>query len=150
MGALWGQYLERGNRHARFTARVCATASAAKIPWFVENPPARSRGTAYWQAKAHHATLFDQPCMRALVAAWPTAHVNFAQCEFGSPFQKQTTVLASGDAAASLVLLRRPCTHASHEATALGEDSARAAVYPPALNWAFADVIERTCFGQGE
>ena len=146
----WGQYLERGNRHARFTARVCATASAAKIPWFVENPPARSHGSAYWRAKAHHATLFDQPCMRALVAAWPTAHVNFAQCEFGSPFQKLTTVLASGGAAASLVLLRRQCTHTSHTSTALGDDSARAAVYPPALNSAFADVIERACFGQGE
>ena len=146
----WGQYLERGNRHARFTARVCATASAAKIPWFVENPPARSHGSAYWRAKAHHATLFDQPCIRALVAAWPTAHVNFAQCEFGSPFQKLTTVLASGGAAASLVLLRRQCTHTSHTSTALGDDSARAAVYPPALNSAFADVIERACFGQGE
>ena len=146
----WGQYLERGNRHARFTARVCATASAAKIPWFVENPPARSHGSAYWRAKAHHATLFDQPCIRALVAAWPTAHVNFAQCEFGSPFQKLTTVLASGGAAASLVLLRRQCTHTSHASTALGDDSARAAVYPPALNSAFADVIERACFGQGE
>ena len=146
----WGQYLERGNRHARFTARVCATASAAKIPWFVENPPARSHGSAYWRAKAQHATLFDQPCMRALVAAWPTAHVNFAQCEFGSPFQKLTTVLASGGAAASLVLLRRQCTHTSHTSTALGDDSARAAVYPPALNSAFADVIERACFGQGE
>ena len=146
----WGQYLERGNRHARFTARVCATASAAKIPWFVENPPARSHGSAYWREKAHHATLFDQPCIRALVAAWPTAHVNFAQCEFGSPFQKLTTVLASGGAAASLVLLRRQCTHTSHTSTALGDDSARAAVYPPALNSAFADVIERACFGQGE
>ena len=95
--------------------------------------------------------LFDQPCMRALVDAWPTAEVTFAQCEFGSSFQKQTAVLASGGAAEALVqLLRRQCTHTLHEAAALGEDSARAAVYPPALNAAFADVIERTCFGQGE
>ena len=33
---------------------------------------------------------------------------------------------------------------------ALGNSAVRAAVYPPALNSAFADVIERACFGQGE
>ena len=33
---------------------------------------------------------------------------------------------------------------------ALGSSAVRAAVYPPALNSAFADVIERACFGQGE
>ena len=32
----------------------------------------------------------------------------------------------------------------------VGEDSARAAVCPPSLNSAFADVIERACFGRGE
>ena len=30
------------------------------------------------------------------------------------------------------------------------EDSARAAVCPPSLHSAFADVIGRACFGQGE
>ena len=111
----------------------------------VENPPTRSAGPAFWASKADHATLWDQPCMRRLVQDVPTSKVTFAQCAFGSPFQKLTTVLASGHAEPALAILRRTCTHATHAETALGEASARSARYPPALNVALADVIEEVC-----
>ena len=113
--------------------------------WMIENPPTRSQGPAYWASKADHATLWDQPCMRRLVRDVPTSKVTFAQCAFGSPFQKLTTVMASGHAAPALAILRRTCTHTTHAETALGEASARSARYPPALNVALADVIEEVC-----
>ena len=71
--------------------------------------------------------------------AVPTSKVAFAQCAFGSPFQKLTTVMASGHAASAVAILRRTCTHETHAETALGDASARSARYPPALNVALAD-----------
>ena len=111
----------------------------------VENPPARSRGAAYWASKANHATLWDQPCMRRLVQDVPTSKVTFAQCAFGSPFQRLATVMASGHAAPILAILRRTCTHTTHAEMALGEASAKSARYPTALNMALANVIEEAC-----
>ena len=94
---------------------LCAAAAKAGKMFMVENPPSAVAGAcAYWASKADHATLWDQPCMRRLVQDVPTSKVTFAQCAFGSPFQKLTTILASGHAAPALALLRRTCTHTTH------------------------------------
>ena len=148
----WRPHPGGGNSHAQFTAAVCATAAQVRTTrvktgtlFMVAHPPVRSRGTEYCASEANHATLWDQPCMCRLVQDVPTSTVTFDQGAFGSPFQKLTTVMASGRAAPVLAVLRRACTHTTHTEMALDKASPKSARYPTALNMALANVIEEVC-----
>ena len=76
--------------------------------------------------------------------ATSTAEAYLAQCNYGSPFQKYTLILASGSAARALVRhLSAPiCSCAGHAEHAIGARAALSAAYPPRLCLAIAEFIE--------
>ena len=140
----WGPYLTKHNGLIAFSADVCRAAELARCLWLVENPAARREGVAAWPEKADRVSLFDMPAFPALTTDVETCSTTFAQCRFGSPFQKYTTLLAPLRARASLLatLAPPPCTCAAHAEHAIGVRAAAAAAYPPAMCDALADFIE--------
>ncbi len=82
------------------------------------------------------------PCMRRLRETTGAAELTFAQCAFGAPTQKWTTVWCSSSMQVPLDTLReRGCTHGrtAHPQVAYGRDAhgrslaAAAAAYPREL-----------------
>ena len=144
MRGSWGAYLDRHNALIDFTAKVCRACHAVRIPWLVENPSTRSKGVAFWPAKADRVTLWDMPAITALCDDVPTARTTFPQCAFGLPFQKYTTLLGSANMASAFDahLPSTACTCRTHAEVAVGQRAARAAAYPRAMCQAIADAIE--------
>ena len=119
------------------------------MAWFVENPASRDSGVARWDAMAHRCLMWQMPSMVALADGHGAKEVTFAQCQFDSPYQKYTTLLACEAAVplARRALAHAVCTCKSHAKVAKGRDefgdslSAPAAEYPARLCEAFAQLL---------
>jgi len=117
-----------------------------------ENPIDRGDPTlAYLGAYSEpdHFPLWLEPTMRRLQDITDAQQLHLAQCYFGSPFQKLTTLLASPGAAALLApgLARAVCLHERHESVARGYDAAggsnsiKAAAYPAGMHEFLTDAL---------
>ena len=145
----WASYLRKHNGLVQFTADVCVAAESAGVAWFVENPASRDSGVARWDAMAHRCLMWHMPSMVALADEHGAKEVTFAQCQFDSPYQKYTTLLACEAAVplARRALAHAVCTCKSHAKVAKGRDefgdslSAPAAEYPARLCDAFAQLL---------
>ena len=142
--AEWRRYLLKHNLIAAFTFALADVAEEAGAMVIIENPAARSgppigAAAAYWHSKRDHGSMWHTGVARRT----PRPAFTFAQCAFGAPVQKWTTIVASPAMAASLAgLHRRGCQHGAqrHPQQAHGRDEAgnaraeRAAAYPRAMN----------------
>ena len=74
----------------------------------------------------------------------PTAETTLAQCNYGSPFQKYTLMLAPRFAARALAqhLSAPTCSCTTHAERAIGARAAMSAAYPPRMCGAIADFID--------
>ena len=140
----WRRYLDKHNLITAFTFALADAAEAGGAMVMIENPAARSgppvgEAAAYWHSKRDHGSMWHTAAARRV----PRPAFTFAQCAFGAPVQKWTSVVASPDMAASLVGLgRRACQHGAqrHPQQAHGRDAdgsaraERAAAYPRAMN----------------
>ena len=97
-----------------------------------------------WPLKANRVHLWDMPEFVRLKRDIPTAEATLAQCNFGSPFQKCTLMLAPLSAARALAqYLSAPiCTCSAHAEHAIGARAALSAAYPPRMCHAIADFFE--------
>ena len=135
--------LDAANQLVAFTAEAITAADAAGADWMLENPADHGEpGTRwYWPNKAEHASLWDMPSIKSVIAATSAVRRTFAMCAFGAPYQKYTTILFGGRLAQlSAPLDSRVCIHTSthkvrlNTVDAQGNHTARlAAAYPAAL-----------------
>ncbi|KAL3897027.1 MAG: hypothetical protein SGPRY_013139, partial [Prymnesium sp.] len=89
------------------------------------------------------------PDIRQLADQSEPSWITVPMCASKSEFQKWTTLMAAGPAAANLLALNGlPCTHAAHAATAEGEDergvplSVRAGEYPTLFSATVAALLD--------
>ena len=152
--ANWRRYLTKHNLLAEFTALVIATCVRVGVEWMLENPPDRGdkASPAFWRRFRDHAPLWLQPSIRDALLLAGAELFTFAQCNFGSPFQKYTSIAVSTGTAEQARAAFEPaarCTHAGeeHAEVAYGKDvrgeskAARSAAYPRALNVALAHLL---------
>ena len=118
----------------------------------LENPSDRGDrdSPAWWARYADHAPLWLQPSIQEAAAQTGARPRTFAQCAFGAPWQKWTTILHSVGMDPFLAALdTHGCDHGRvpHAAVAHGRDEAgraraeEAAAYPPRLNTFLAEVL---------
>jgi hypothetical protein len=147
----WEAYRALADRLAEFTASVLRAADAVGAACMLENPAAVStRGTPqFWQAKAHHGSLFTSAAILHLRTTVDLLLVDFAQCAFGAAHRKWTSILYSRALHPFIAGWRHlGCAHGfdRHPDVAYGRDelgaskSARAAAYPRPLNQGIAAV----------
>jgi hypothetical protein len=149
----WRAYMSKHNAITRHTFELVTAAIAIDLPVMIENPADRGgspdANPAYWRQKAARGSLWRTSAARSV----PLHLFTFAQCAFGAPVQKWTTVACSGDAQDALTLLSLyPCKHGTgrHPTIAQGRDesgasrSAAAAAYPTRLNAFIAAAIAAT------
>ena len=161
-GALanWVAYLGKHNRLADW-----ALGLARLAPLFIaENPSdcGDEASKAWWPRFRTHAPLWVQPAARALQRATGAHLYTFAQCSFGSPWRKWTSLLASPQLHAVLSpISERECVHTAlpgdqrkrHESVAYGRTAAGvgranlAAAYPAAMNQFLARAIAAALAG---
>ena len=136
---------------------IAAATSSARSSVILENPADRSEaGDEICRDPdfKDHGSMFRTKAFRRLLAAVNLAHVTFAYCRLGSPYQKYTTLYFTGDVASELSALGGPeykCNHSrgEHEEKVGGqrEDgsyaSARAAAYPAQLVIKLARAFDR-------
>ena len=146
----WQDFVDYHNKLADFAARLMWAAGEAGVPFAVEQPADRGddQSIAYWEAQADHGCAWQLEEWRAVLARFQARSFTFAACAFGAPWQKWTTVAATGALAEALQGLDRyRCTHRTHAAYAYGTDemglslSERAAEYAPALAAFLADAL---------
>ena len=145
----------RHNRMAMFSAAVIRACHAANVDFLLETPAARHDVTspAFWEQFADHASLLDLQCMKDVIEDLGLAVIIVAQCMMGSPFQKYTALLVPGRLkvlATEIFGHARECTCMFHRKVARGRDeqgrslSEMAAAYPPEMNRAILELIERS------
>ena len=125
-----------------FTVDMAHAALARDIDIIIENPAPRNDPhlASYWRGRAHLPQLWDMRRVRELRATGELSMIVVPQCAFGPGphgmlFQKYTGLLVSRRAAARLSDLRHlRCNHRAHDELACGDNAARAAAYPAALN----------------
>ena len=120
--------------------------------YICENPSDRGdpkQPVTYMPALKHHGPIWLMPEMIQLQSKFGGKQITFAQCEFGSPWQKYTTIAISPDLMATLGHLSKKCcshTKGEHE-TLAGKHadgtwrSSSAAAYPPKLCLALAAAL---------
>jgi len=160
--ARWSAYLAKHNALVAFVAKVATAADAQGTFWAIENPASRRGGWAWWPEQADAPSLWDMPEIVELRRATKAARRTFAQCQFGSEYQKYTSVMVSARGEAELVrafgAARCSCRDQGreHAKVAAGSDefgsslSAPSAAYPPKLNLALAEMLDRATGGRGE
>ena len=131
--------LKRANE---ITVRMCALLAAAHengVEFIVENPADRGdQSEPNLYLHADHGSLWVFPLMLSFIKRTGARTCTFAQCMFGAPFQKYTTLMYSAGLAPLLDPLDRwRCTHSTHAEQVGGDKdengewlSARAAAYP--------------------
>ena len=125
-----------------FTVDVANVALDLDLDIIIESPAPRSDPNlaSFWPARAHLPQLWDMPRMRELRARRALSLLVVPQCAFGPGphgklFQKYTGLLVSRRVEARLADLRHlRCNHRAHSELAHGDNAARAAAYPVALN----------------
>ena len=151
----WRAYLNKHNRLARWTAELIGAAHAAGAAWALENPADRGDrlSPAWWPKYSDHAPIWLNAHVAAAIAAAGATKRTFAQCSFGAPWQKYTTIAHSAELCEAMAPLDdMGCTHGDvpHEHHAHGRDSegrgraAQAAAYPPRMNEFIAEAIAET------
>lgn len=119
----WQLYVAQQNALASFSAAVALQAWEAGATFVIENPVDRGlRQSPHfrWAWRAH-APLWLLPSVRALAQAVRPRWVTFAQCAWGSEFQKWTTLMVGGQRSRHLdVLNDMPCCHPHHARVARG------------------------------
>ena len=151
----WRAYLNKHNRLARWTAELIGAAHAAGAAWALENPADRGDrlSPAWWPKYSDHAPIWLNAHVAAAIAAAGATKRTFAQCSFGAPWQKYTTIAHSAELCEAMAPLDdMGCTHGDvpHEHHAHGRDSegrgraAQAAAYPPSMNEFIAEAIAET------
>ena len=151
----WRAYLAKHNALARWTAELIDAAHAAGAAWALENPADRGDrlSEAWWALHADHAPIWLNPHVEAALEAAGATKRTFAQCSFGAPWQKYTTIAHSEELREAMEPLgAMGCAHGNvpHEQRAHGRDSegrsraAQAAAYPPRMNEFIAEAVAET------
>ena len=162
-GALahWVAYLGKHNRLADWALALARLAAEVGVLFIIENPSDCGDETskAWWSRFRMHAPLWVQQAARDLRRDAGAHLYTFAQCSFGSPWRKWTSLLASPALEAALSPIRdRLCVHAAlgaeaarrHESVAYGRTAAGegranlAAAYPAEMNLFLARAIVAT------
>ena len=144
--------LHRANEITRRTAALLGAALRVGADIVIENPSDRGDQSVPWLfQEARHGPIWLDP---HLVELWKTGSLEratFAQCMFGAPYPKYTTLWFSAGLAQQLQGLNRLlCTHApgTHEAVSGGVqradgtwNSADAAAYPADFNLYVSEAI---------
>ena len=158
--ARWTSYLAKHNALVAFVAKVATAADARGVFWAIENPASRRGGWAWWPEQADAPSLWDMPEIVELRRATKAARRTFAQCQFGSEYQKYTSIMvaARGEAELKRAFGAARCScldqGLKHAKVAAGADefgaslSAPSAAYPPKLNFAIAEMLDRATGGQ--
>ena len=138
----WTAYVQRHNAITQHTADVLRAAMAHGALVMLENPADRAKpGCAQWRKHADHGSIWRVPAVREL----GLVEADMAQCMFGAPVQKWTSIgVGPGMNGIVTALEARRCTHVDgggrHPEVAHGRDAAgssraeRAAAYPAAMN----------------
>ena len=148
--------LKRANEITVRTLALLAAAHENGVEFIVENPADRgdhSEPNLYLHAD--HGSLWVFPLMLSFIKRTNARTCTFAQCMFGAPFQKYTTLMYSAGLAPLLDPLDKwRCTHSTHAKQVGGEKdehgewlSARAAAYPPDFNMFIARGLRDARFG---
>ena len=148
----WRAYLAKHNGLARWTAELIATAHKAGAAWALENPADRGdrQSPAWWEKYADHAPIWLNEHIAAALGTTGAVKRTFAQCSFGAPWQKYTTIAHSVELREAMEPLdAMSCTHGDvpHEQLAHGRDNegrsraAQAAAYPPRMNEFIAEAM---------
>lgn len=147
----WQAYLRKHNDLASLSAKLAQTAYQAGGTFVIENPADRGdRASSLFEERfADHAPLWVMPAIRHLGRQSSPVWVTVPMCAFMSEFQKWTTLMAAGPAAAYLLVLNHlPCLQPTHAATAEGEDevgvplSVRAGEYPTLFSATVAALLD--------
>lgn len=157
----WQAYLCKHNSITAFTVRAIRAIHEAGGAAAAENPAARDAGVAFWRRHREQGTLWHVQGVRALELRLFTC----AQCAFGAPHQKWTTVGVSPSAAKWFSPMadfkcQIAATGGRHADVAHGRDDSgaskaeRAAAYPRRMNVFIAAAIvcatsERNGGGEG-
>ena len=149
----WANYLAKHNALAALSALLFTACHLVRVPVAAENPADRGdpSSPAYWEEHADHGSLWRTKAWQAAALNTAASPLTFAQCAFGSPAQKWTTVLASEIMLPSVSRLGSgefscTCTQ-SHREQLTGRDcwgrsrTAMAAAYPPNLDLLLADAL---------
>ena len=151
----WRAYLTKHNELARWSAELIGAAHAAGAAWALENPADRGdkRSAAWWPKFADHAPIWLNAHIAAALEAADATTRTFAQCSFGAPVQKYTTIAHSAELREAMEPLgAMGCAHGTepHEQRAHGRDgagrsrAAQAAAYPPRMNDFIAEAVAET------
>ena len=112
----WMDSIQMHNQLAEVTAAAIHAAHDSSTPWLLENPSdvGDPKMPWFWPEKANHASLFDQPVIKAALARTAARLRAFAMCAFGTPWRKMTTIAFGGPLRRlSEPLEQRGCPHGS-------------------------------------
>ena len=150
MPAGMGRILGQAQRVRQLTVELARAASAAGIPWAVENPADRGEegSPAWWRAKRDHGSSLEAARVRALQAETAGQMATFPQCALGARVQKYTSLMHSASMLPTLSAWQWvKCTCPEHAELAHGrgpDGSSRAeaaAAYPARANELIADAL---------
>ena len=152
----WEAYRAKCLYISAFIGEAITAATAAHVPFFVEQPADVSqRGVAFWAAKSNHGHLYRTAQLAHAAAEVELVTVITASCGWGSTFRKLLEILAPAHLEPLIAPWRNVCcTHefSGHTDVAFGRDelgaarSARSAPYPSKLNGAIAEVLVKAVF----
>lgn len=146
-------YIERENSLIEFSAQVARELLSRGLTVTWENPPALDEPNTdyFWPERAHLASLWHLPLVKALVKEFNLLKATAPMCMFGSRYLKHFSLLGPPSIASFLTRLRAmrcPGTgdHAQHcpakGRTAQGEShSKEAGRYPQALSDFILDAL---------
>ena len=141
------------------TTRMCALLAAAHengVEFIVENPADRGdQSEPNLYLHADHGSLWVFPLILSFIKRTGARTCTFAQCMFGAPFQKYTTLMYSTGLSPLLDPLDKwRCTHSTHSEQVGGNKDengewlpARAAACPPDFNMFIARALRDARFG---
>lgn len=150
----WARYVRKHNKIAAFAFEVVSAVISAGGEAIVENPAARSGPPvgverASWAKFRDHGSLWHTAAAQAMLQPGPGSaeaalHAfTMAQCAYGAPHQKWTTLAVSaGLREAATGVAERPCAHGTgrHASTLIGREAdgssraTAAAAYPGGFN----------------
>ena len=153
--AEWLAYLAKHNALARWSADVIRAAVAVGALWALENPADRGDrdSPAWWPKFNDHAPIWLNTAVARALREVGASKRTFAQCSFGAPTQKYTTIAHTPDMDEAMAPLdSMACRHGNepHQQRAHGRDrhgrsrAAEAAAYPPRMNDFLAEAIAET------
>ena len=149
-------YVQSQNALVDFTVRICIAAEAVGTIWAIENPASRREWPCRWDKYIDRGFLWDMPSVAKLRKSANAEAVTLAQCQFGAPWQKYSSLLVcqAGVIAARRIFGNARCSCSHHDVVLRGVDpesdvlrTAQAAAYPPQLCAALSEWIEVVCEG---